>query len=155
MDLNSGEGWPGLGSYEGLLRSGTEDADFGNTQAPPLFRPPTRSGRGTLGLRSAHGGVGRGGPKLGHGGSMSLGGGRIPPHGVASGSSGGSRGRGTPLRGNLPPPTFDAEDENSYAQVPVRLLLLHPNELCIFMTGIECWFSQNVFLYLLCMFSLL
>jgi hypothetical protein len=138
LDLNSSEGWPGLGSNEGLLRSGTEDSDFGSTQGPPLFCPPPRSGRGTLGLRGGRGGVGRGGPTLGRGGSMSLGGGRIPPYGAASGSSDGSRGRGTPLRGTIPPPTFDAEDENSYAQVPVRLLLLNPNNLLIVILGYRC-----------------
>lgn len=37
LDLNSTEGWPRMQSYQGLLRSGTEDGGIISSMGPPQF----------------------------------------------------------------------------------------------------------------------
>jgi hypothetical protein len=83
LDLNASQSWPDMEAYQGILESGYVDGGSGRF-GPPAVRVPSRSGRGSLGLRPPRGASGSGG------------GGRVPPRqrGGASGGGRGSRGHG-------------------------------------------------------------
>ena len=132
LDLNAGDPWAGSNAYEVTVGSGAEDGgnDSEYPTHPPL-RLPSRSARGTLGLRAARQAA-RGGGGLARAPSRSSlptsRGGRGPvmprQREGAGGSAGGSRGRGACRRG----PTAAASDDNEAAmeddappQVPVQL----------------------------------
>ena len=86
-------------AYQGILQSRAQYGGSGSF-APPTVRVPSRSGRGSLGLRPPRGASGSGGAGV------------VPPRQRGSASSGasGSRGRGAcrrqepPADDDLPPP---------------------------------------------------
>ena len=54
LDLNAGDPWAGSNAYEGMVGSGAEDGGNGSEYPTPRpLRLPSRSARGTLGLRAA------------------------------------------------------------------------------------------------------
>jgi hypothetical protein len=112
LDLNASQSWAGMETYQGILQSGAEEGGTGSIDPHPP-RVPSRSGRGSLGLRPPHsGGVGGARPPP-RGDSGTGGAGRVPPRqrGSTSGDAGSSRGRGARRRleqaapdDSMPPP---------------------------------------------------
>jgi hypothetical protein len=99
LDLNASQSWAGMEAYQRILQTGAEEGGSGSMEAHS-GRVPSRSGRGSLGLRPPRaGGVG--------------GAGRVPhrQRGSTSGDGGSSRGRGARRRleqaapdDSMPPP---------------------------------------------------
>jgi hypothetical protein len=107
LDLNDGEGWPGMDAYEGILRSSPQASHM----PPPPVRVPLRCTLNFLLPRSAVGGGG-GASTGGRAMSASVGGAHtlpLPrPHGSASDGTSQSRGHSQRRRG----PVLAMADDN-------------------------------------------